>query len=73
MQNAIIAHDPEGEFDVDALKAEAASLPDLEGLDLAKAVSTPTTYEWTETTWEWNEASAHRTNLHITWLRWTLA
>ncbi len=55
MQNAIIAHDPDGEFDVDALKAEAANLPALEGMDLAKSVTTSKTYEWTQTTWEWED------------------
>ena len=55
MQNAIIAHNPDGEFDVEALKAEAASLPSLEGLDLAKDVTTKKPYIWEETIWEWDE------------------
>lgn len=55
MQNAIIAHNPDSEFDVDALKAEAANLPSLEGLDLAKDVTTEKTYNWEETTWGWEE------------------
>lgn len=35
-QNAVIAHDPEGKFDIDALKARAANWSGLENLDLAK-------------------------------------
>ncbi|SDR34771.1 glutamine-hydrolyzing carbamoyl-phosphate synthase small subunit [Pseudovibrio sp. Tun.PSC04-5.I4] len=61
MQNAIIAHDPDGNFDVDALKAEAANLPDLEGMDLAKGLSTAKTYDWNETTWAWQEGFGEQT------------
>lgn len=55
MQNAVIAHNADGEFDVEALKSEAAGLPDLEGMDLAKGVSTQKTYDWNETTWDWDD------------------
>ncbi|MGO7209171.1 carbamoyl-phosphate synthase domain-containing protein, partial [Rhizobium ruizarguesonis] len=34
--NAVIAHDPNGVFDTETLKAEAKAWSGLEGLDLAK-------------------------------------
>jgi len=55
MPNAVIAHDPDGKFDIEAFKKQAAEWPGLEGMDLAKTVTTPNTYEWTQTPWVWNE------------------
>ena len=37
--NAVIAHDPDGRFDVDALLKQARDWPGLEGMDLAERVS----------------------------------
>ena len=37
--NAVIAHDPEGRFDIDALLTKAQSWPGLEGMDLAIEVT----------------------------------
>lgn len=53
MPNAVIAHDPNGAFDLDALRAEAAALPGLEGMDLAGEVTTAQSYDWDETAWDW--------------------
>ena len=39
MPNAVIAHAPDGKFDLDALKREAAAAPGMVGLDLAKDVT----------------------------------
>ena len=39
MPNAVIAHAPDGAFDVEALKAEAAAWPGLEGMDLVPDVT----------------------------------
>ena len=39
MPNAVIAHAPDGKFDLDALKREAAAFPGMVGLDLAKDVT----------------------------------
>ncbi len=50
--NGIIAHDPSGNFDLDALKKKAADWPGLEGMDLAKVVSCAQSYNWTETNWD---------------------
>jgi carbamoyl-phosphate synthase small subunit len=55
MPNAIIAHDPAGEFDFAALTAEARAWPGIEGMDLAKAVTAGQSYTWDETAWVWNE------------------
>jgi carbamoyl-phosphate synthase small subunit len=51
MPNAILAHDPAGLFDVEALKARAAGLPSMEGLDLVPMVTRDDKGEWTETVW----------------------
>ncbi len=47
----VIAHDPDGNFDLDALRAEAAAWPGLKGMDLAKDVTCRQSYEWQETIW----------------------
>jgi carbamoyl-phosphate synthase small subunit len=55
MPNGVIAHDPDGKFDLDALKRQAAEWPGLEGLDLAPEVSAAQRYDWDETPWAWPE------------------
>ena len=55
LANAVIAHSPEGLFDREALKHEAAGWNGLVGADLAKDVTAPEPYEWTETPWVWDE------------------
>lgn len=50
-QNAVIAHDPNGNFDLDALKARAANWSGLLDLDLAKDVSIGQSRVWTEMPW----------------------
>ncbi|MGB4101148.1 MAG: glutamine-hydrolyzing carbamoyl-phosphate synthase small subunit [Alphaproteobacteria bacterium] len=52
--NAVIAHDPKGKFDVDALLAQARSWPGLEGMDLTPEVTCKQPYEWQETAWNWS-------------------
>ncbi len=59
--NAVICHQPAGRFDLDALAAQAASWPGLEGMDLAKEVSTRQTYHWDETAWAWPEGFGRQT------------
>lgn len=53
--NAVICHAPDGKFDLVGLAAQAASWPGLEGMDLAKEVTTRQTYRWDETAWAWPE------------------
>ena len=48
-----IAHDPEGNFDVEALVAQARAFSGLEGLDLAKEVTCAQSYNWNEMRWAW--------------------
>ncbi|WP_336961137.1 glutamine-hydrolyzing carbamoyl-phosphate synthase small subunit [Sphingobium aquiterrae] len=49
--NAVIAHDPEGKFDIAALAAKAKAWPGLEGMDLAIEVTHPQRREWTDGIW----------------------
>ena len=62
MPNAVIAHSPTGEFDVEALKAEAAAWPGLLGMDLVPMVATTQRYTWDETTWELGKGYGHQEN-----------
>ena len=50
-----IAHDPEGNFDIEAMVAKARAFPGLEGLDLAKDVTCAQSYKWNEMRWAWPE------------------
>jgi carbamoyl-phosphate synthase small subunit len=50
--NAVIAHSATGQFDVPALIAQAKSWPGLEGMDLAKHVTTGAEYGWQDGLWE---------------------
>ena len=47
----VLAHAPDGNFDLAKLMAEARAWPGLEGMDLAKDVSCRQSYGWDETTW----------------------
>jgi carbamoyl-phosphate synthase small subunit len=49
--NAVIAHSAEGTFDIPALLAQANAWSGLEGLDLAKDVTTLQTYGWEGGLW----------------------
>ncbi|MEE9389227.1 MAG: glutamine-hydrolyzing carbamoyl-phosphate synthase small subunit [Paracoccaceae bacterium] len=51
--HAALAHDPDGNFDIEALVAAARSFAGLEGQDLAKDVTCAQTYKWDETRWAW--------------------
>jgi len=53
MPNAVIAHNAEGEFDIEALKREAAAWPGIQGMDLAREVTCGQSYSWDETRWRW--------------------
>ncbi len=48
-----LAHDPDGNFDVEALIAEARAFSGLEGLDLAKEVTCAQSYHWNQMRWAW--------------------
>ena len=53
MPNAVIAHNPDGVFDVEALKAKARDWPGLEGMDLVPGVTSVQRFNWDETPWQW--------------------
>ena len=65
--NAVIAHSPDGKFDIEALKKKAASWSGLVGLDLAKDVTSGQSSVWTEEPWVWNEGYAQQTEptMHV--------
>ncbi len=48
-----LAHDPDGNFDIEALVAKAREFSGLEGLDLAKQVTCAQSYRWDEMRWAW--------------------
>jgi carbamoyl-phosphate synthase small subunit len=55
MPNAVIAHAPDGAFDLDALKQEARAWPGLDGMDLVPMVTSGQRFSWDETPWRWGE------------------
>jgi len=58
MVSCVIAHDPEGRFDIPALAAEARAWAGLEGADLAKDVDTESPFDFAETAWSWPQGVA---------------
>ncbi|HUI13162.1 MAG TPA: glutamine-hydrolyzing carbamoyl-phosphate synthase small subunit [Xanthobacteraceae bacterium] len=62
MPNAVIAHEPSGRFDLDALKREAKAWPGLVGMDLVPMVTTAQRFTWDETPWRWGEGYGERGN-----------
>ncbi|MEI9411618.1 glutamine-hydrolyzing carbamoyl-phosphate synthase small subunit [Mesorhizobium salmacidum] len=67
MPNAVIAHAPDGVFDLDDLKRRAAAWSGLIGLDLAKEVTSGQSSVWRETPWVWNEGFGEQAepSLHV--------
>ncbi|MEP3890682.1 MAG: glutamine-hydrolyzing carbamoyl-phosphate synthase small subunit [Hellea sp.] len=53
MPNGVIAHAPDGQFDIEALTAKARGWNGLVGADLAKEVATQESFDWTEARWVW--------------------
>ncbi|WP_050764220.1 glutamine-hydrolyzing carbamoyl-phosphate synthase small subunit [Beijerinckia indica] len=49
MPNAVIAHHPDGIFDIEALKAKAAAWHGIDGMDLVPPVTSSKPHEWTAT------------------------
>ena len=60
--HAALAHDPDGNFDVEALVARARSFAGLVGLDLAKDVTCAQSYRWDEMRWAWPDGFARQEN-----------
>ena len=55
-----LAHDPDGNFDLEDLVAKARAFKGLMGLDLAKDVTCPESYRWDEMRWAWPEGYARQ-------------
>src|SRR5216683_418657 len=55
MPNAVIAHAPDGRFDLDALRKEAREWPGLVGMDLVPMVTSAQRFTWDETPWQWGK------------------
>ncbi len=55
LANCVIAHAPDGKFDIDSLKQQASEWSGLEGLDLAKGVGHGQDAPWSEQAWVWDE------------------
>ena len=62
MPNGVVAHAPDGYFDEASIAAELKNFPGLEGLDLAKEVTTAQTYKWDQTPWVWNQSYGTETD-----------
>jgi len=56
-----LSHDPEGNFDLEALVARARGWKGLVGLDLAKDVTCAQSYRWDEMRWAWPEGYRRQT------------
>ena len=52
MPNAVIAHAPDGKFDLEALKKQAREWPGINGMDLVPGVTASQHYTWKETSWQ---------------------
>ena len=67
MPNAVIAHSPDGAFDLDVLRAEAARWPGIDGMDLVPAVGATQRYDWDETSWTLESGYGKRleTRFHV--------
>jgi carbamoyl-phosphate synthase small subunit len=58
MLHGVIAHSPEGRFDLDALVAQARNWSGLVGLDLAKDATTLQSFTFDQGLWSWPEGYA---------------
>jgi carbamoyl-phosphate synthase small subunit len=67
MPNAVIAHEPSGRFDLDALRREAREWPGLVGMDLVPLVTSGQRFTWDETAWEWDKGYGRQdqAELHV--------
>ena len=58
MPHAVIAHDPQGHFDLAALRQDAQAWSGLEGLDLARDATCSQSFTFPEGLWSWPEGYA---------------
>jgi carbamoyl-phosphate synthase small subunit len=62
MPNAVIAHEPSGKFDLEALKKQAREWPGLIGMDLVPKVTSAQRFTWDETPWDWEKGYGRQAN-----------
>jgi carbamoyl-phosphate synthase small subunit len=62
MPLGVMAHAPDGRFDIDALIARARAWDGLIGLDLAKDASCEAAFDWSEGSWRWPHGHAQPTD-----------
>jgi carbamoyl-phosphate synthase small subunit len=62
MPNAVIAHAPDGVFDLEALKKQAREWPGLVGMDLVPMVTSGQRFTWDETPWKWGAGYGRQEN-----------
>ena len=67
LANAIIAHSPDGQFDLDDLSSRARNWAGLEGADLAIDVTSKSPGDWKQTPWEWDAGygDLHKAEFHV--------
>src|ERR1044072_1029514 len=65
MPNAVIAHEPSGTFDLDALKKDAREWPGLEGMELVPRGASGQRFSWDETQWAWGEGYGQIGRAHV--------
>lgn len=58
----VVVHAPDGELDLEAARATATAWSGLEGMDLAKEVTTRQSYSWVETEWTLGQGYGTQTN-----------
>ena len=61
MPNAVIAHDPDGKFDREALTAQAAAWHGIGGTDLVPDVTSAQRSDWDETVWSLEDGFGRQT------------
>jgi len=60
--HAALAHDPDGNFDIEDLLAQARAFAGLTGMDLAKEVTCTQSYRWDEMRWAWPDGYTRQTD-----------
>jgi len=67
MPNAVIAHEPSGQFDLPLLGAEARDWPGLVGMDLVPLVTSAQRFTWDEAQWQWGKGygQQHTPSFHV--------
>jgi carbamoyl-phosphate synthase small subunit len=57
-----LAHDPDGNFDIEALVKAARAFSGLVGLDLAREVTCAQSYRWDEMRWAWPDGYSRQSD-----------